>query len=45
MTGSLNMNDHPVIGILSSAADNAALTVGGGGGGGGAKAIVHCKAN
>ena len=29
MTGSLNMNDHPVIGVQSSAADNAALTVGG----------------
>ena len=29
MTGSLNMNDHPVIGIRSSAVDDAALTVGG----------------
>ena len=28
MTGSLNMNDHPVIGIRSSAADNVAITVG-----------------
>ena len=29
MTGSLNMNDHPVIGIRSSSADNSAITVGG----------------
>ena len=29
MTGSLNMNDHPVIGIRSSSANNASLTVGG----------------
>ena len=29
MTGSLNMNNHPIIGIGSSSADNTALTVGG----------------
>ena len=29
MIGSLNMNNHPIIGIGSSSADNAALTVGG----------------
>ena len=29
MTGNLDMGDHTVTGIRSSAADNAALTVGG----------------
>ena len=29
MTGNLDMGDHPIVGIRSSAVDNAALTVGG----------------